>query len=410
MAGEEPPPSWVPVPGGSPFPLQNLPYGIFSRGERPPRVGVAIGADVLDLGELARAGLLDGPDGVFESPSLNAFMAAGPVVWAGTRRRLTDLLADRVWRGRVSPALRPLESVTLHLPFEVADYVDFYSSIDHATNMGRILRPGAEPLTPNWRHLPVAYHGRAGTVVVSGTPVVRPCGQWLPGPGDAPVFGPARRLDFEAEVGFVVGVGSRLGHVVRPEQLTEHVFGAVLVDDWSARDLQAWEYVPLGPFTGKSFATSISPWVVPLDALAPARVSPPTQAPPPLPYLADPDPWSLDITLEVRLNGHVVSRPPFAAMYWTPGQQLAHLTANGASLRTGDLLASGTVSGPAHDQRGSLIELSWNGSSPLVLPDGARRSFLEDGDTVAISAWAVGSGAVPIGFGTVAGTVLPAGG
>jgi fumarylacetoacetase len=423
VSGDGPPGSWVPVPARSPFPLENLPYGVFCDSEGRAHVGAAIGAAVLDLAGLAGAGLLEDSTGVFARSSLNAFMASGPAVWASVRGRLTELLSDPAWAPSVSPFLRALDAVRLQLPFEVADYVDFYSFVDHARNMGRILRPGADPLTRNWRHLPIGYHGRAGTVVVSGTPVVRPSGQRLPAPGEArakagsgasaqpgeaPVFGPSAKLDFEAEVGFVVGVGSRPGRAVTPEQLTEHVFGVVLVDDWSARDLQAWESVPLGPFTGKSFATSISPWVVPLAALAPARVDPPTQRPPPLPYLRDPDPWSLEVTLEVRLNGHVVSRPPVAAMYWTPGQQMAHLTANGAGLRTGDLLASGTVSGPAPDQRGSLIELAWNGTSPLTLADGSRRSFLEDGDTVAISGWARGAHGVPIGFGPVAGTVLPA--
>jgi fumarylacetoacetase len=243
---------------------------------------------------------------------------------------------------------------------------------------------------------------------MSGTPVVRPRGQRLPGPGQNPVFGPSARLDFEAEVGFVVGVGSALGHRVGPGELTEHIFGAVLVNDWSARDLQSWEYVPLGPFAGKSFATSISPWVVTLEALSAVRTRPPEQVPPPLPYLTDPDPWSLEVALEVRLNDEVVSRPPLAAMYWTLGQLMAHLTSNGARLRTGDLLASGTVSGPGPGQQGSLIELSGNGASPLHLAGGARRGFLEDGDTVAISGWATGAGGVPFGFGTVEGTVLAA--
>jgi fumarylacetoacetase len=288
----------------------------------------------------------------------------------------------------------------------VADYVDFYSSRQHAENVGRIFRPDAEPLPPNWRHLPIGYHGRAGTVAVSGTPVIRPSGQSAT--GGVPAFGPSRRLDFEAELGFVVGTPTAAGTAVPVGDFAEHVFGVCLVDDWSARDLQAWEYVPLGPFLGKSFLTSISPWVVPLAALEAARVAPPARDPQPLPYLRDDGPWALDITLEVRLNGSLVSRPPAAGLYWTGAQQLAHLTVNGAPLRVGDLYASGTVSGPDRDQWGSLLELSWNGAEPLPLDDGSSRSFLEDGDEVTISATAPGPGGSRISFGDVTGRVLPA--
>jgi len=285
-----------------------------------------------------------------------------------------------------------MASVRLHLPFEPADYVDFYSSIHHATNVGRLFRPDADPLLPNWRHVPVAYHGRAGTLVVTGTDVPRPCGQYLPSPdAGAPVFGPSTRLDVEVEVGFVVGVPSTRGEPVPASAFADHVFGVVLVNDWSARDVQAWEYQPLGPFLGKSFATSVAAWVSPLEALAAARVSPPAQEPAPLPYLRDDDPWSLDLRLELVVNGEVVSRPPFASTYWTPGQQLAHLTVNGASVRTGDLYASGTVSGPGADEVGSLLELG--------------TGFLEDGDTVTIRGTAPAAGVV---LGEVMGRVLPA--
>jgi fumarylacetoacetase len=264
---------------------------------------VAIGDSVVDL-----AAALD--DEVFAQPSLNAFMARGRAAWTATRSALRDLLTGP----DVEAHLVPLSDVQLHLPIEVGDYVDFYSSLEHATNAGRILRPGEEPLKPNWRHLPVGYHGRAGTVVVSGTPVRRPWGQLL---DDGPVLAPTRRLDIEAEVGFVVGVGSSLGERVPISAFREHVFGAVLLIDWSARDIQAWESVPLGPFLGKSFATSIGPWVVPLDALSAARVPPPVQDPPPLPYLTPVEPWGLDLELAVAINGHPVSRPPFRSMYWT---------------------------------------------------------------------------------------------
>ena len=397
--------TWVPVPEGSGFGVHNLPYGVFSQRGELPRVGVAIGEHVLDLAELAGSGLL-ADRRWFAAGSLNAFMAAGRTVWQPTRDRILTLLTDMSYRDEVEPCLLPMADVDLHMPFVVADYVDFYSSVDHATNLGRILRPGTDPLLPNWKHMPVGYHGRSATVVPSGTPVVRPCGQRRGDQG--PVFGPTTRLDIEAEVGFVVGVPSPLGRPVPAAAFRDHVFGFVLVNDWSARDIQAWEYQPLGPFLGKSFMTSISPWVVPVAALEEARVAPPEQDPPPLPYLRCDEPWGLDVTLKVELNGHVVSRPPFAGMYWTAPQQLAHTTVNGASLRTGDLLASGTVSGPERDERGSLIELTWNGNEPLELPDGTKRVFLEDGDTVRITASAPGRDITPIGFGDVTGTVYPA--
>ncbi len=334
-------------------------------------------------------------------------MARGPGAWAEVRGRLVELLTDEAHRAAVEPHLVPRAEVELHLPFEVADYVDFYASEQHASNVGRIFRPDGEPLTPNWKHLPVGYHGRAGTVVVSGTPVVRPEGQRRGASDPTPIFGPSVRLDIEAEVGVVVGVPSALGQPVPTSAFAEHAFGLVLVNDWSARDIQAWEYVPLGPFLGKSFATSISPWVVPLAALQHARVSPPRQAPEPLEYLRCTEDWGLDLAIEIEWNGTTVSRPPFRDMYWTAAQQLAHMTVNGASLRTGDLFASGTVSGPTRSERGSFLELTWNGSEPVRLGDGSERAFLEDGDTVRISATAPGEDGVRIGFGEVVGTILP---
>ncbi|MGY1742579.1 MULTISPECIES: fumarylacetoacetase [unclassified Blastococcus] len=395
--------TWLDLPAGTGFGLGNLPYGVFSTPGTAPRTGVAVGDSVLDLA--AATG-----DPAHATGSLNAFLARGPAAWRELRARVTDWLTDPAARDRVAPHLVPRDDVTLHLPVEVADYVDFYSSQHHAENLGRILRPGSPPLLPNWKHLPVGYHGRAGTVRVSGTPVVRPRGQ-RPGSGDAPpTFGPSQRLDIEAEVGFVVGTPSALGSPVPLGAFPDHVFGVCLVNDWSARDLQAWEYVPLGPFLGKSFLTSVSPWVVPLAALEAARVPAPARDVPLLPYLDDADdPWALDLTLEVRLNGEVVSRPPFAGLYWTPAQQLAHLTVNGAALRTGDLYASGTVSGPRPDQRGSLMELSWGGTEPLRLADGTTRTFLEDGDEVTVSATAPGSGGERICLGEVTGRVVPAG-
>ncbi len=395
-------------PADALFGTANLPYGVFSdAGGQSPRVGVRIGDSVLDLAPVLA-------DRVFAEPSLNAFMAQGRARWAEVRARLSEVLTSGRHRDAVEAALRPLAAVRLHLPFTAGDYVDFFGNEYHAANAGRIFRPDGEPLTPNWKHLPVGYHGRSGTIVLSGTPVTRPLGQRPgrpPGPGQAPgergpTFGPSRRLDFEAEVGFVVGVGSSAP--VPVSAFAEHVFGVFLLNDWSARDLQAWESRPLGPFLAKSFATSISPWVVPLDALEHARVSPPPRDPEPLPYLADTGTGGLDLALEVRLNGQLVSRPPFAAMYWTAAQMLAHMTVNGASTRTGDLFASGTVSGPDRDQRGCLLELSWGGADPVALADGSVRSYLEDGDEVTISATAPAADGTRIGFGEVTGQIRPA--
>jgi fumarylacetoacetase len=389
--------SAIEIPARSLFGLGNLPYGVFSAGGGPARVGARVGDSVLDLAEALR-------DDVFEAPALNPFMAQGPARWAEVRRQLSDLLtAGDVPAG----AVHPVREVELRLPFEVADYVDFYTSEHHAANLGRLLRPGSDPLMPNWRHLPVGYHGRAGTVVVSGTGIIRPSGQ-RKGPADpVPVFGPSTRLDVEAELGFVIGAGSPLGTPVPTGAFTDHVFGAVLLNDWSARDLQAWEYVPLGPHLGKSFATSVSPWVVPLAALQAARVPLPGQDPVPLPYLREAEDWGLDIDFAIAWNGEVVSRPPYATMYWSPAQMLAHLTVNGASTRTGDLFASGTISGPGRGQRGAFIELTWGGAEPVPV-NGEQRTFLEDGDTVTITATAPGAGGQRIGFGELTGTVLPA--
>lgn len=397
------------LPADHPFGLHNLPLGSFRLGQHArARVGVRVGDQVLDLTPVSTA-LLPRHAGLLAAGNLDLLLAAGPVVWHEVRTAVAGWFGDSTARRAVENGLHPLAEVVLCLPFTVADYVDFYASEHHATNVGRMFRPDAEPLTPNWKHLPIGYHGRAGTIVPSGTPVVRPTGQRRTPEGDV-VVGPTTRLDLEAEVGFVVGSPSELGRPVPLDAFAQHVFGVCLVNDWSARDIQAWEYVPLGPFLGKSFATSISPWVVPLAALQSARIAPPARDPRPLPYLDDTgaEPWGLDLRLEVRLNGHVVSRPPFSTTYWTGAQQLAHLTANGASLRTGDLFASGTVSGPEPDQRGSLLELSWSGQQPLSLPDGSRRTFLEDGDEVVISAIAPGPDGTTVGLGEVRGTIAPA--
>lgn len=364
------------------FGLSNLPYGVYSVGPSERRVGTRLGGQVVDL-----AALLG--DDVFARPSLNAFMAQGRARWDEVRAAITAALADGV------PAdAHAIGDVTLHLPFEVADYVDFYASEEHASNLGRLFRPDSpDPLLPNWKHLPVSYTGRASSIVVSGTDIVRPHGQHLPPGSTTPAFGPSQRLDIEAELGFVVGVGNEMGTSISADDAAEHLFGAVLFNDWSARDIQAWEYVPLGPHLGKSFASTISPWVVPLAALEAARVPTPAQQPV-LPYLALDEPWGLDIDLEVELNGEVISRPPYASMYWSPAQMLAHLTVNGAPTRTGDLFASGTISGPSPDQVGSLIERG--------------QGFLADDDEVVLRATAPGTHGTRIGFGEACGRIKKA--
>jgi len=375
------------------FGLDHLPYGVYSVGAGAPRVGVRLGESVLDVATVR-------PE--LDRPTLNGFVALGPAVWAETRAEIAQLAAaDGL------PAT-PLADARLTLPFAVGDYVDFYASLDHASNVGRIFRPDQEPLLPNWRHLPVGYHGRSGTVVVSGTPVVRPCGQRKAPHEDAPTYGPSRRLDIEAELGFVIGAGSERGGRIGVGELADHVFGVVGLNDWSARDIQAWEYVPLGPFLGKSFATSVSAWVTPLAALDAAWCDLPQQDPTPLDYLVSTGstegPRGLDLDVEIVLNGDVVSRPPYRTMYWSPAQMLAHLTVNGASTRPGDLFASGTISGPDPDTRGSFLELSWGGTEPFC--DG--RTFLEDGDEVTLRYSAPATGGGRITLGDVSGRIEPA--
>jgi fumarylacetoacetase len=399
-------PSWLDIAADDPFGVHNLPYGAFDPGDGSSRLGARIGDRVLDLAALERTGLVEAR-GTLQHATLNPFMALGRPYWKAVRDRLTELLTDQIFRYRVERLLVPLADVTPRLPFDVGDYVDFYSSQEHATNLGRLFRPGSPPLLPNWKHLPIGYHGRAGTVVVSGSDIVRPSGQRKRPDDPAPTFGPSQRLDIEAEVGFVVGAASSLGAPLTTKDFSEYVFGVVLVNDWSARDLQAWEYQPLGPFLGKSFATSVSAWVVPLEALVAATVPAPEQSPQVLPYLAD-ERIGYDIRIEVVWNGTTVSRPPFSGLYWTPAQQLAHLTANGASVRPGDLYASGTVSGAQRGEVGSFIELSWGGAEPVTLADGRTRTFLEDGDTVTLTATAPGPDGTVVGFGEVVGRIQPA--
>jgi fumarylacetoacetase len=372
--------------------LANLPYGVFSTPGTSRRCGVRFGDQVLDLA-LALS------DPVFAQPSLNAFMAQGRPAWTRVRSQVAEVL-----RSDLAP-LHDLSAVSLHLPFEVGDYVDFYASEYHASNVGKIFRPGAQPLTPNWKHLPIGYHGRAGTVIVSGTDIKRPHGQRKLTPDAAPTYGPSVRMDFEAEIGFVIGTGSELGSPLTAADFEEHVFGVCLVNDWSSRDLQSWEYVPLGPFLGKSFATSVSPWIVPLPALSAARIPAPAQDPEPLAYLKDAS-GTFDLALEISLNGHVIGTPSFTSMYWTPAQMLAHMTVNGASVRTGDFYASGTVSGGTTDQLGCLLELSWGGARPFTLADGTTRTFLEDGDQITISATAPATDGTRLSLGEVKGRLV----
>jgi len=387
--------TWVPVPEGSDFPVENLPFGVVRPAGGAARVVVRIGDHVLDL---ATAGVLPGLTG---AATLNPLLASGRLGEA--RQRAGELLVGAPREDLV----RPVDEVEVLLPIAVGDFVDFYSSLHHATNLGRILRPASEPLLPNWRHLPVGYHGRTGTVVVSGTPVGRPEGL-VPDAGGTPRLVPTAQLDFELEVGFVVG-GPRTSRV-RPDDADRHVAGVVVLNDWSARDVQAYEYQPLGPNLAKSFATTISPWVVTLDALRPFLVEPPPQDPEPDPYLRASRPWALDLRLAVDLNGTTVCETGFRGMYWTFAQQLAHVTVNGATTGAGDLFGSGTVSGPEPGERGSLMELTWRGTQPVRLADGSTRGFLEDGDTVALRGWAGGgtTGGPRIGFGEATGTVVPA--
>lgn len=415
--------SWVQSAARSDFPLQNLPYGVFSHNDAPGRIGVAIGDSIFDLYAAADAGLFDGAisRAVLESHSLDLLLGAGREAWTSVRNRLGELLRsdtaafEHLDRDRF---LVPQRAARMALPFNIGDYVDFYSSLEHATNLGKIFRPDSEPLLPNWRWIPIGYHGRSSTIVVDGTPIVRPNGQRKLPDAQAPAFGPSRLLDIELEMGFVTGPGNRMGSRIPVEAARDHIFGLVLVNDWSARDIQAWEYQPLGPFLGKSFATSISPWVVTLDALEPYRVSGPLQDPEPLPYLHCSEPWNFDVTLLVELqtqkmrdegvSPETISRSNFKYMYWNIAQQLAHATANGTAVRPGDLYASGTISGSDPGSYGSLIELTWRGTKPLRLANGEEHAFLEDGDIVTLRGVCEEPGKPRIGFGKVSGTILPA--
>ncbi len=405
------------------FGLDNLPYGVFSTDGGMPRCGVRVGESVVDLSAIET--LLPVAEGTFAAPALNAFMAAGKGTWDAVRSRLQSLLStdgDAALRDDAelrAAALVPLEAVTMHLPAAIGDYTDFYSSRQHATNVGVMFRGVDNALMPNWLHLPVGYHGRASSVVVSGTDVVRPNGQTRPDDAAPPVFGPSKQLDIELELGVFVGPGNALGEPVSIDDARDHIFGYVLVNDWSARDIQRWEYVPLGPFLAKSFCTSISPWVVPAAALDPFRVDGEPQSganPEPLPYLQQAEPRALDVRLDVRLETPAMravgtAPEPIATsnakhLYWSPEQQLAHHTVAGCNLRPGDLLASGTISGDSEDSYGSFLEITWRGTRPVGLPSGEERRFLEDGDRVVLSGMAT-SGETCVSFGEVDGTIRP---
>ena len=403
------------------FPIQNLPYGVFSTKDRAARIGVALGDRIVDLAVLEQAGLLrPAPSGaVFSKASLNDFMALGRPTWSSTRARLSALLADggdRALRddvGLMTRALVPLADATMQMPITVRGYTDFYASKEHATNVGAMFRDPKNALLPNWVHIPIGYNGRASTVVVSGTPVRRPLGQIKPPNSETPVFSPCRKLDFELEMGAIVGRANPMGETLSMDAARDAIFGFVLLNDWSARDIQAWEYVPLGPFQAKAFATSISPWVVTSEALEPFRVPGPSQSPEPLPYLRQSKPSNYDVNLEVALQveGHPaptrICRTNFKHMYWSSAQQLAHHAICGCTMEIGDLLGSGTISGASKDSLGSLLELTWNGANPLTLDDGATRTFIEDGDEVIMSGWCQGQ-SYRIGFGAVRGSILPA--
>jgi fumarylacetoacetase len=415
--------SYIPVGPESHFPIQNLPYGVFRpRAGGPPRVGVAIGELVLDLALLESKGYFKHPLivadlPIFTRPNLSNFIALERAVWRPVRARVSQLLSgsDPSLRDNArvrEEAFHKQSEVEMLLPLEILDYTDFYSSKEHATNLGTMFRGPDNPLLPNWSHLPVAYHGRTSSIVVSGTDIYRPSGQMKKDGDPGPIFGPSRMLDFELEVGFFIGKGNRMGVSIPVEKAWEHVFGMVLVNDWSARDIQRWEYQPLGPFLGKNFATSISPWVVTLEALDPFRTMGPIQDPKPLPYLQNTGQRTYDIQLEIWLQGekmrerHCISRTNFKHLYWDIAQQVAHHTANGCNLRLGDLMASGTISGPDPSSYGSLIELAWQGKQPIRFPDGESRTALLDGDRLTMTGWCQGDG-YRVGFGEVTGRILP---
>lgn len=414
--------SFIQVKADSHFPIQNIPFGIFkTKNNQYPRAGIAIGDMILDISIVEDKGMfkniLTNEKNIFSRSSLNKFMSLGKKICSGVRKEIQNLLSadnsvlrdDQNLRNECFVAMSNAE---MCMPVDIGDYTDFYSSREHAMNVGIMFRGKENALMPNWLHLPVAYHGRSSSIVISGTDIIRPKGQTKADDDEMPTFGPTKLLDFELETGFFIGKGNKLGEPIRIENAEEHIFGMVLVNDWSARDIQKWEYVPLGPFLGKNFATSISPWIVTLEALEPFKTKRVDQNPKPLPYLRSIGDWIYDINLEVKLKTekmhepYIISKSNFKNLYWDICQQLAHHTVNGCNMRTGDLLASGTISGSTKDSYGSLLELTWRGTEPLKLPDGEERKFLQDGDELIISGWCNGDG-YKIGYGEVSGKILP---
>ena len=400
------------------FPIQNLPYGIFSSSDNPkPRGGVAIGDLVLDLSALEADGLI--ASNYFSQPNLNLFMGAGKEIWSSVRKQIQALLDEGNSSLKDNLELRERvfykqSVVSMHLPAQIGDYTDFYSSRQHATNVGTMFRDPNNALLPNWLHLPVGYHGRASSVVISGTPIKRPNGQTLPMGEENPVFGPCRLMDFELEMGCFIGPGNELGDPISTENAGNHLFGLVLVNDWSARDIQKWEYVPLGPFGAKNLATSISPWVIPFEALEPFRIDDPVQEnPTPLPYLQCEKNWTFDMKLEVKIKtptmekSETISESNYKYMYWNLAQQLAHHTITGCNMNPGDMFASGTISGDEPGSYGSMLELAWKGTKPIQLSNGEERKFIQDGDEVIMTGYAQGDG-YRVGFGNASGKLLPA--
>jgi fumarylacetoacetase len=414
--------SFIEIAADSHFPLENLPFGIFKPAQGGARPGVAIGDLVLDLSILEESGHFRSAEfkdrGVFSRSSLNAFLALGRPAWRKSRDIIQHLLSADTPTLRDNAGLRARvfhgqKDVVMQVPAIIGGYTDFYSSYHHAHNVGTMLRGPENALMPNWKWLPVAYHGRASSIVASGAGVRRPQGQTKPPDAAAPIFGPSKSLDYELEMAFLIGPGNPLGQSVSIDRATDHIFGFVLMNDWSARDIQAWEYQPLGPFLAKNFCTSISPWVVTLEALEPFRKPLPPQDPEPLPYLREKNDFTFDIHLEAHLrtakmdSQHVLTRTNFQNLYWSISQQLAHHTVGGCNLQPGDLLASGTISGPNEESRGCMLELTWRGANPLKLPNGETRKWLEDHDTLTITGWSDGDG-FRVGFGEVSGRILPA--
>lgn len=412
--------SWIEVPSNSDFPIQNLPFGIFKTPQLSARVGVAIGDSIVDLKALHVLGYLENlpfKQADFDSDSLNAIIAKGKTATRELRNRISKLLRSdtpdlRDKDHHHKQALVPMANAEMLMPVEVGDYTDFYSSIEHATNVGTMFRDPNNALLPNWKHIPVGYHGRASSIVVSGTPIHRPKGQMLPPDSDTPVFGPCKLLDFELEMGFITYPGKDLGDSISTAEAEDFIFGMVLFNDWSARDIQKWEYVPLGPFLAKNFASSVSPWVVTLDALEPFKVEGPAQDPPVLPYLEFEGDKNYDVNLQVSIapdgkEETTVCESNFKYMYWNQSQQLAHHTVNGCNIRGGDMMASGTISGAEETSYGSMLELSWKGTKPLKLNTGEERKFIADNDEVIMRGYAEKDG-VRVGFGEVRSKVMPA--